>query len=590
MGAWWARLCAVASSLSVASFAAADLGPTFVVNTYTTGIQAQPTLLRRPDGSYVAIWRSDEQDGDAGGIFARVVDDDGGEIVPEFRVNVTATGDQREPHAAITPTGEFVVTWTSGALAEGALVARAFGTDAAPSSGELPLADNAFGSSVGLDAEGNIVVSYYDTGSIVVARFSPEGVSSAEPLVLASDEKGQRPSVNATPGGEFVVAWSHETYTEPDPYSGGYYSRNSYIELAPFDASGTELTRQATGHGNESFRPDVAANDAGFVVVWSGCNSDPGEYQARPCYDSHVAAQTFAVDGTPTSEALGVSGYLEGYADINGFDATLHDSGRFTVVWNGPTVSNVPSGVSARQFKPGGGSSGNAVLADDGELDGSGAGVSVANGDGDSVLAAWENAGDIVARRAGGFEFCEEDECRSWLPGEGRFRLRRATADKPAAMKWVWLGEASARTCLVDGAVAELSSAAIRFFDQSGQPSTFYALLDAPVCGSPPCWRFGKYAVVYEDTTGSQDGINLVRFRVGPQGRARIVVRVSGQNMPEFHLPIVMPLSVIFTGGPNTPVSGISFCTAAAFDQAKHNGPQRFLAVGAMEPPAAIAR
>lgn len=583
MVSWSAPRLAVLLSVLVATSAYGDLGPTFVVNAYTTGAQAQPSLLRRPDGSYVAVWRSDGQDGDAGGIFARVVRGDGSEVVAEFQVNIATTGDQRDPSAAVTPTGEFVVAWTSINGAESELVARSFGVDALPDTDELPLAGAVGPGAVGLDADRNLVVTYRGLDQVIVAaRFDAAGSSIGDPIVVpGTANDAQRPSVATMPSGEFVVVWHDETYTTPGPYSGNYYSRHSSVSVAPFAADAAALPQQAIALGNENKFPRVSADDDGFVVVWSGCRSDPGEYQARPCYDSQAAAQTFAADGTPTSESFAVSGREPGYNRLGPVDVALHDSGRFTVVWDGPTLGEDAHGVVARQFTPGGVDSSSVLLAD--TLDGDASDVRVAAGPDDSFLTVWEHDGDVLARQAAALEICEEDDCRPARPAEGRLRLRLATADSPTSIRWVWLGEASARTCLADGGMAALSSAVLHFYDQSAVPSSLYLTLEAPVCGTPPCWRYGEHSVVYEDPIASQDGVDLVRFRVGPHGRARLVVHAAGPNVPSFKLPIVMPLAVLFFGGPGTTFSEL--CTSAVFDQAQHNGSRRFLALGAAAPP-----
>ena len=176
MLARWSRRAIVTFGVLAASSVLAAVGPTFRVNSYTTGVQEQPSVLRRPDGSYLVVWRSDGQDGDAGGLFARAIRGDGTEVVPEFRVNVTTAGDQRDPSAAVTPTGEFVVVWTSLIGANSQLVARAFDAGVQPRSQEIPLAEDVGPGSVGLDADGNLVVTYRAAdASIVGARFDAGG-------------------------------------------------------------------------------------------------------------------------------------------------------------------------------------------------------------------------------------------------------------------------------------------------------------------------------------------------------------------------------------------------------------------------------
>jgi len=88
-------------------------GAEFQVNTYTTGFQNALEVAMDADGDFVVSWRSDGQDGDGSGIFAKRYNAAGVAQGAEFRVNTFTTGAQDYPAIAMDADGDFVVSWTS---------------------------------------------------------------------------------------------------------------------------------------------------------------------------------------------------------------------------------------------------------------------------------------------------------------------------------------------------------------------------------------------------------------------------------------------------------------------------------------------
>ena len=81
-------------------------------NVESASTQFQATVVGIPTGGWVIAWNSFDQDGDDGGIFARVFTADGlgGD---EFQVNDFVKGNQHLPRVASLPSGRWLVTWTS---------------------------------------------------------------------------------------------------------------------------------------------------------------------------------------------------------------------------------------------------------------------------------------------------------------------------------------------------------------------------------------------------------------------------------------------------------------------------------------------
>lgn len=87
------------------------LGGEVQVNTYTDSYQISPWVAPAAGVGFVVVWASLGQDGDLSGIFGRLLDQDGLPAGPEFPVNLTTLGSQRQPSITAAPDGSFVVTW-----------------------------------------------------------------------------------------------------------------------------------------------------------------------------------------------------------------------------------------------------------------------------------------------------------------------------------------------------------------------------------------------------------------------------------------------------------------------------------------------
>ena len=90
------------------------LGGEFPVNTYTTGVQYQPTVTSDANGNFVVLWSSAyDQDGNSDGVFGQRFDNEGNPVGREFQVNTYTTNSQRHASVASDASGSFVVAWQS---------------------------------------------------------------------------------------------------------------------------------------------------------------------------------------------------------------------------------------------------------------------------------------------------------------------------------------------------------------------------------------------------------------------------------------------------------------------------------------------
>ncbi len=108
---WDDRSSAWEVKAQLVNSAGALVGDEITVNSYFIDWQLGSTSYSNGSNT-LSTWYSRTQDGDAGGIFAQLFNNDGGKIGSEFRINTQASGDQFASSVASTSDGYFVV-WSS---------------------------------------------------------------------------------------------------------------------------------------------------------------------------------------------------------------------------------------------------------------------------------------------------------------------------------------------------------------------------------------------------------------------------------------------------------------------------------------------
>jgi Ca2+-binding RTX toxin-like protein len=209
----------------------AALGSEFRVNTFTTGIQDQPSVTALSDGSFVVTWSSNGQDGSREGIYGQRYAADSTAVGSEFRVNTFTNNFQAQPSVTALSNGGFVVTWTSN----------------------------------GQDGSGNGVYGqrYAADGTVIGSEFRVNTFTT---------DFQSFPSVTALSDGGFVVTWS----------SNGQDGSNYGVYGQRYAANGTALGSEFlvnTFTTDFQGEPSVTAlSDGGFVVTWSSNGQDGSNY------------------------------------------------------------------------------------------------------------------------------------------------------------------------------------------------------------------------------------------------------------------------------------------------------------------------
>ena len=88
-------------------------GTEFLVSNHQTSSQNKPVLAALEGGGLIVVWVSDNQDTDEEGIFGRLYDNQGTAIAAEFQINSNTPDEQSNPAVAALSDGSFVVVWRS---------------------------------------------------------------------------------------------------------------------------------------------------------------------------------------------------------------------------------------------------------------------------------------------------------------------------------------------------------------------------------------------------------------------------------------------------------------------------------------------
>ncbi len=244
----------------------------FLVNTFTADDQKGVSVAVDPVGNFAAAWWSVAQDGSAEGVYTQRYDANGVTIGGETRVNAFTTGQQWRPSVAAAAAGTFVVAWSSDEQDGDAhgVFARSFDALGAPVGGEIPVNQFTTGEqtapAVATDAEGNFVVVWSSAGQdgsnegIWARHFTAAGAPTGNERRINVTTLGPQsdPAIAGDGDGGFVVTWQDETLAD-------VFARRLDATGAP---AGREF-RVNTFTTSSQRRPSVAALSTGeFTVVW----------------------------------------------------------------------------------------------------------------------------------------------------------------------------------------------------------------------------------------------------------------------------------------------------------------------------------
>ena len=236
----------------------------FRVSAVRPGRQKNPDVAMAPDGRFVVVWESEDQDGSGYGVFGQLFDASGLPVGSEIPINYWTLGDQRSPSVAMGPEGRFVVAWTSDDGISSDLVVRLFEADGSPTGDELliwsPVVVDTAGPGVTGSPEG-FAVTWSALGNqdndVWMRSFDWSGTSTGAQIRM-SDLAGHQtqPAIAAVDEGRFVVVWRH--LATPGEVRGRFVG-------APIRGGLISYWRFDDGAGSTTVADAVGTNDGELV-------------------------------------------------------------------------------------------------------------------------------------------------------------------------------------------------------------------------------------------------------------------------------------------------------------------------------------
>lgn len=284
------------------SAAGTELVAETIVNTTTSGSQANPSVTALADGGYVVTWTSYDNNNNTD-VYMKVYNASGVQTIGETLVNTTTVSTQSEQSVTALAGGGFAITWTS------------YDQDGSSSNVYMKV----------MDADGNTVVG--------------------ETLVNDTTAGEQRePKIAALADGGFVITWSPGDY--------GYMDKSGYMKV--YGADGAAVTSeiqvyQSTGYYFDDFDQDstprvTPLSDGGYVVSWLA--GDGYHY-----FDSkQITFQVYDADGEKVGDVTTVSSDhpLYSYYSSSTYEIVETGDGDLVFSWNASS-----GGLFTRTFENG---------------------------------------------------------------------------------------------------------------------------------------------------------------------------------------------------------------------------------------------
>jgi hypothetical protein len=172
--------------------AGSPLGPEFKVNTTDPGEQREPKTAADGLGGFVVVWEDRANDADGIDVHARRYDSTGTALGAEFQVNVTGSGDQVLPAVASDWVGNLLFVWEDRSGADAEVLARRFDATDQPLTGEFALPGTTAGDQmqpyVATDSSGQSIVACWTTigitADVAARRWRFDALSTSGPPTL----------------------------------------------------------------------------------------------------------------------------------------------------------------------------------------------------------------------------------------------------------------------------------------------------------------------------------------------------------------------------------------------------------------------
>lgn len=263
-------------------------GNEFLVNKTTAGKQDFPVVAALTGGGFVAVWESENTEGEGFSIVGQRYNKNGNPVgKTEFKVNKTTTVPfQRAPNVAGLADGGFVVVWTSNVSGSWVVYGQRYnkrGKRVGASEFQVtkPKANGQQSPNVAGLADGGFVVVWDSLGQdfemtlgVYGQRYNAGGKAVGKKgfrINKTKEEHQRNPIVAGLAKGGFVVVWYSLLQ---DGEGNGVYAQR-YNSVGKTVGTREFLVNKTTAGGQQGGRVAGLAN-GGFVIAWQSVSFESG--------------------------------------------------------------------------------------------------------------------------------------------------------------------------------------------------------------------------------------------------------------------------------------------------------------------------
>jgi hypothetical protein len=136
--------------------------------------------------------------------------------------------------------------------------------------------------------------------------------------------------------------------------------------------------------------------------------------------------------------------------------------------------------------------------------------------------------------------------CRLATVLKSNVKIKNDADDTKDIFKWLWnKGDATAIADFSDP-VSGSASYRVCVYDGSGasQPLMILGVLPGGTCGTVPCWKATSAGFSMKNGAATPHGLQVVKFKSGIAGLAKVLSKGKGVNLPIPGLPLTLPVTV----------------------------------------------
>lgn len=321
-------------------------GPEFKVNTTILGGQMYPDIAINSQGDFVITWQGSIAGSSNYGIFAQRYNATGQPVGSEFLVNTFTSGGQSNPTTAIDANGNFVIAWSStnqdfaNPNSRFGIYAQRYNAAGEKTGTEFKInaSANSYHSlpDVAMNDAGQFVVTWqYKEGTnwdIYAKRFSAGGAAQGSQFRVNTflTNKQLEPKIAMDPLGKFIIIWRSEKQN-------GSSTWNVYAQR--FSSAATKLGSEFLAN-TYAFKYGTTPDTASTLAYSATINSN-GEYAvAWQCPDQSspgICTQRYRADGGLNEPWFRVTQWFTGANPSQFYDPSIAmgEDGHLVIAWEG---------------------------------------------------------------------------------------------------------------------------------------------------------------------------------------------------------------------------------------------------------------